>query len=210
MKSVFVKGVVPFCATLFFLLLTGCLGVGNGHDDLKVKIDHELLETRDYRIRPLDMIRWEMFAEPDNRGEQRVTGDGNLGLPLLGQVKVAGLTLSEAKSMIELAYRNSGYYVNPQISLNIVAYAERRIYVTGFVGRSGPIVMPTEESMTIISAIAAAGGLQPRASNVVVLTRIIDGVAKPYEINIRDIQEGIAPDVPLLEGDRIYARDSKI
>lgn len=201
-----------FCATLFFVsLITACVNDTGRISDLRKTSTPPKLETRDYRIRPMDMIRFEMFQEPENRGEYRVSGDGNITLYLLGPVKVAGLTLREAKEKIENDYRGAAYYVNPQVSLQIVSYAERRVYVDGFVGAVGPVLMPMEEDLTLIRAITAARGLLPRASRTnVILVRKTEGEDKTYIINLKEIQEGNAPDILLQEGDKIYVQDSKI
>lgn len=211
-KFIFPKRVVASCATLFFVLsILGCANGANTASDLRVTGAPPKLETRDYRIRPMDMIRFEMFQEPENRGEYRVTGDGNIMLYLLGDVKVAGLTLRQAKEKIEAAYRNAGFYVDPQVSVQIISYAERRVYVDGYVGAPGPVMMPMEENLTLVRAITAARGLLPRASRTnLILIRNVDGEEKTYIINLKDIQEGNEPDIDLQEGDRIYIQDSKI
>ncbi len=211
-KSIFWKRVVASCAALFFIsLITACTQDTSSVSDLRQSSVPPQLETRDYRIRPMDMIRFEMFQEPENRGEYRVSGDGNITLYLLGPVKVAGLTLREAKEKIEDSYRKAAYYVNPQVSLQILSYAERRVYVDGFVGAVGPVLMPMEESLTLIRAITAARGLLPRASRTnVILIRKTDDGEKTYVINLKNIQEGIDPDILLQEGDKIYVQDSKI
>lgn len=211
-KFVFTKRVVASCATLFFVLsILGCTNGTHSARDLRVTGVPPKLETRDYRIRPMDMIRFEMFQEPENRGEYRVTGDGNIMLYLLGDVKVSGLTLRQAKEKVEQAYKDAGYYMDPQVSLQIAAYAERRVYVDGYVQAPGPITMPMEENLTLERAITMARGLQPRASRTnLILKRNIDGTEKTYIINFKDIQEGNEPDIDLQEGDRIYIQDSKI
>ncbi len=192
-------------------LISACTNNAGTGSDLRQTSTPPQLETRDYRIRPMDMIRFEMFQEPENRGEYRVSGDGNITLYLLGPVKIAGLTLREAKEKIEENYKNASYYVNPQVSLQIVSYAERRVYVDGFVGAVGPVLMPMEEDLTLIRAITAARGLLPRASRTnVILVRKTEGEDKTYVINLKEIQEGNAPDILLQEGDKIYVQDSKI
>ena len=211
-KSIFWKRVVASCAALFFIgLISACTPETSSVSDLRQSSLPPQLETRDYRIRPMDMIRFEMFQEPENRGEYRVSGDGNITLYLLGPVKVSGLTLREAKEKIEDSYRKAASYVNPQVSLQILSYAERRVYVDGFVGAVGPVLMPMEESLTLIRAITAARGLLPRASRTnVILIRKTDDGEKTYVINLKNIQEGIDPDILLQEGDKIYVQDSKI
>ncbi len=113
--------------------------------------------------------------------------------------------------MLESACRAAGYYKDPQISLQIAQYADRRIYVDGFVSSPGPVLIPVEEELTLLRAINAARGVLPRASRTnVLLTRRVNGELKVWSINLADIQEGEANDIPLQEGDQIYVQDSKI
>lgn len=167
--------------------------------------------TQDYRIRPLDTLRFEMYAEPDNRGEYRVSKEGNITLNFIGQISVEGKSLSELKAFIEKRYRDDGFYTNPQVTLTVIAYAERRIYVSGFVASPGPVLIPIEEELTLGKAIDAARGVLPRGSRSdVKVTRTRDGVIRTWEVDLKAIQEGYEPDFPLEEGDRVYVRDSAI
>ncbi|MBQ9758445.1 MAG: polysaccharide export protein [Opitutales bacterium] len=167
--------------------------------------------TQDYRIRPLDTLRFEMYAEPDNRGEYRVSKEGNITLNFIGQVSVDGKTLAELKEYIEKRYRDDGFYTNPQVTLTVIAYAERRIYVSGFVASPGPVLSPIEEELTLGKAIDAARGVLPRGSRTgVKVTRTKDGVIRTWEVDLKAIQEGYEPDFPLEEGDRVYVPDSAI
>lgn len=167
--------------------------------------------TQDYRIRPLDTLRFEMYAEPDNRGEYRVSKEGNITLNFIGQVSVDGKTLAELKEYIEKRYRDDGFYTNPQVTLTVIAYAERRIYVSGFVASPGPVLIPIEEELTLGKAIDAARGVLPRGSRTgVKVTRTKDGVIRTWEVDLKAIQEGYEPDFPLEEGDRVYVPDSAI
>ncbi|MGF0069281.1 polysaccharide biosynthesis/export family protein [Candidatus Spyradosoma sp. SGI.093] len=174
------------------------------------------LEKPVYRIRPMDMVRVEITIQKDGRrevmpGEYRVSADGHIPLMYLNQVQVAGLTLPEAAEKIKRAYIDQGYFKKPEVILQISSYAERRVYIDGFVAVAGPVNMPMEEELTLVRAITAARGLQPRASRTdLILIRNVNGEEKKYIINLKEIQEGNAPDILLQEGDKIYVQDSKI
>lgn len=170
------------------------------------------ITTQDYRLRPLDTLRFEMYAEPDNRGEYRVSKEGKISLNFIGDVSVAGKTISELKDEIEKRYRVGGYYKNPQVTLTVTNYAERRIYVSGYVANPGPVLIPVEEELTLGKAIDAAKGVLPRASRtaVIVSRAMPDGSTWTIEVNLKRIQEGDDPDFPLEEDDRVYVPDSAI
>lgn len=152
-----------------------------------------------------------MYDDPANRGEYRVSKEGNITLNFIGIVPVEGKTLVELKSDIEKLYREKGYYKNPQVTLTVTNYAERRIYVSGYVASPGPVLIPIEEELTLGKAIDAARGVLPRASRTSVkVTRTKDGIIKNWDVDLKRIQEGLDPDFPLEEGDRVYVPDSAI
>ncbi|MBE6401518.1 MAG: polysaccharide export protein [Verrucomicrobia bacterium] len=212
MKSNVLIRAAMFLAALFFCLGFSACRTAQPHAGYPASnLSEDGPGTQDYRIRPLDTLRFEMYAEPDNRGEYRVSKEGNITLNFIGQVTVAGKTLSELKDSIEKRYRDEGFYTNPQVTLTVIAYAERRIYVSGFVASPGPVLIPIEEELTLGKAIDAARGVLPRGSRTSVkVTRSRDGVIQTWEVDLKAIQEGYEPDFPLEEGDRVYVPDSAI
>lgn len=207
----FIRDVICFTSLFSLSIFSGCLPGGSSPAYPDPVVRGEALGSQDYRIRPLDTLRFEMYAEPDNRGEYRVSKEGNITLNFIGQIAVEGKTLSELKTEVEKLYRDKGYYTNPQVTLTIVNYAERRIYVSGYVASPGPVLIPIEEELTLGKAIDAARGVLPRASRTgVKVTRTKDGVIRNWDVDLKRIQEGLDPDFPLEEGDRIYVPDSAI
>lgn len=211
MKSVFfVRAASLFAALLFCLFSTAC-GFSRGAAVPEPPARGEALGSQDYRVRPLDTLRFEMYDDPANKGEYRVSKEGNITLNFIGIVPVEGKTLVELKNDIEKLYREKGFYTNPQVTLTVTNYAERRIYVSGFVASPGPVLIPIEEELTLGKAIDAARGVLPRASRTSVkVTRTKDGIIKNWDVDLKRIQEGLDPDFPLEEGDRIYVPDSAI
>jgi polysaccharide export outer membrane protein len=78
-------------------------------------------------------------------------------MPLLGSVRVAGNTVSQATATIT-SLLGKEYLVNPQVTLNVTEFAKRRFTVLGQVQRPGTYDMPAQESVNLLQAIAAAGG----------------------------------------------------
>jgi polysaccharide export outer membrane protein len=70
---------------------------------------------------------------------------------------VAGKTTTEAGAHLA-ALLNKDYLVNPQVTVDVVTYAKQHFVVMGSVQSSGTIAFPDEEEMTLVGAIAAAGG----------------------------------------------------
>ncbi|HEY6232012.1 MAG TPA: polysaccharide biosynthesis/export family protein [Pyrinomonadaceae bacterium] len=112
-----------------------------------------------YVLQPNDQVAVEVFGEDDLRTNGRLNAEGNLSLPLLGSVRLSGLTLSQATSRVTELYGRD-YLVNPKVNVMLVGYAKRRFTVLGQVNRPGSYEMPegSPGGVDLLEAIAMAGG----------------------------------------------------
>jgi polysaccharide export outer membrane protein len=166
--------------------------------------------SSNYVLRPTDMIRLTVFQEPDLTVEDRVATDNHVTFPLIGRVRVGGLTVAEARDLITELY-NRDYLVNPQISLLILQYSERRVHIHGQVGSPGPVLFPPEEDLTLTAAISSRGGYTLRAniSSVNIRRRGSDGKDIVMNVNLREIlRNPQAMDIKLQDGDIITVPES--
>ena len=163
-----------------------------------------------YRLRARDFIRVLVINEPDTQIERRINSDGTVDIPFLKKlVPVAGLTLTQAQ--VELSNQFRAYFKKPQVTISIVTYAERRVYVSGYVGKPGPVSIPPEETLTLGRALAMAGGVLPRGNRSdVTIKRNRDGSPLVISKDVRRIDDGDEPDFILEDEDQIYVRDSRI
>jgi protein involved in polysaccharide export with SLBB domain len=163
-----------------------------------------------YRLRPRDFVRILVINEPDTQIERRINSDGTVDIPFLKKlVPVAGLTLTQAQ--VELANQFRQYFKKPQVAISIVSYAERRVYVSGYVGKPGPVSIPPEETLTLGRALAMAGGVLPRGNrSEVTIKRARPGSPMVITKDVRRIDDGDEPDFVLEDEDQIYVRDSRI
>ena len=163
-----------------------------------------------YRLRARDFIRILVINEPDTQIERRINADGTVDIPFLKKlVPVAGLTLTQAQ--VELANQFRLFFKKPQVTISIVQYAERRVYVSGYVGRPGPVSIPPEETLTLGRALSMAGGVLPRGNRSdVTIKRSRDGSPLVISKDVRRIDDGDEPDFVLEDEDQIYVRDSRI
>ncbi len=163
-----------------------------------------------YHLRARDFIRVLVINEPDTQIERRINSDGTVDIPFLKKlVPVAGLTLTQAQ--VELSNQFRLYFKKPQVTISIVTYAERRVYVSGYVGRPGPVSIPPEETLTLGRALAMAGGVLPRGNRSdVAIKRSRDGSPLVISKDVRRIDDGDEPDFILEDEDQIYVRDSRI
>lgn len=116
-------------------------------------------KLNDYEIAPLDLVTFQIYDEPDSRLVQRVSASGELRLPLIGIVNVAGLTLREAERKLVKMYLDQEFYIDPQVLLAMQEYSLRSVSVLGQVNRPEQILFPLEaKSMNLVQAITEAGG----------------------------------------------------
>jgi len=112
-----------------------------------------------YILSPTDQVAIEVFGEDDLRTSGRLNPEGNLSVPLLGSIHLAGLTLTQAASKLTELYSRD-YLVNPKVNVTLLAYARRRFSILGQVNRPGSLEMPdgSPGGIDLLEAIAMAGG----------------------------------------------------
>jgi polysaccharide export outer membrane protein len=147
-----------------------------------------------YKISITDLLRVDIYQEEDLRTMSRVDAKGNINLPLVSEVRVVGLTISEAQKAVETAYREGRYLRNPQVTLNVEAYASREVSIQGQVRSPGRYPLPIETSMTVLELVTRAGGFTDTAKGTAVnITRVSpDGKKKVYTIDVDSLLKGKA------------------
>lgn len=131
-----------------------------------------------YRLGPEDRVRVTVFNDPRLTGEFRVTDSGTVALPLVGSLQAAGKTPAELERAVEAEMRRKGLFRDPSVAVEVLTY--RPIFVLGLVDRGGQF--PYQPGMTVLQAVALAGGFNYRAiQDYVSITRIgEDGRAREY------------------------------
>ena len=133
-----------------------------------------------------DTVRVTVFQQPDLTTETRITEKGTVTLPLVGELKLGGLTVAAAGGEIAGALKRGKYLNNPQVNVTLVTLRSRQVSVLGLVARPGRY--PVDESSSrLADVIAAAGGIAPTGSETVTVIR--DGkehkvsvLGKPFEL----------------------------
>jgi len=152
--------------------------------------------STDYRISQEDVLQISVFQVNDLNSAVQVSQDGNVTLPLIGKVQVAGRTTSEAEQIIAGKLRQR-YLQSPQVSVSVKIYG-KKITVSGAVG--GPRVLPDDGGITLSQAIAAAGGVAEIGnSERVHVARSKDQHVQDDVYNLDEVQAGKVSD-PLLHG----------
>lgn len=163
----------------------------------------------DYVLSTADTLEMTIFRESELATRSRVGSDGTVQLPFLGDVKVAGMTIREAREMIRKKY-DSDFLVNPQVYLNVIDYAQRKFTILGQVAKPGTYEFPGGKSLSLLQAVGIAGGFTRTADRgKVIVTR---GTEKDKEEAIKLNAKKMAAEgkgsFELLPGDIITVGES--
>jgi len=165
-------------------LLTACMPGG----DLQPLADYH---PQGYRLGSGDAVRLITYGEDQLTGEFRVSDQGQLALPLLGNVDAAGMTTQELGERVAAALRSKNIIRDPSVSVEVVAY--RPIFVLGEVAKPGQY--PYQPGMTMLTAVAVAGGFTYRG---------VQGYASVVRSQGNHVETGrILPDAFVAPGDVI-------
>jgi protein involved in polysaccharide export with SLBB domain len=164
-----------------------------------------------YILSPTDQVAIEVFGEDDLRTSGRLNPEGNLSLPLLGSIHLAGLTLTQAVSKLTELYSRD-YLVNPKINVTLLGYARRRISILGQVGHAGIIDLPEDspqEGIDLLEAIALAGGYTRIASPERITVRRHNASGDQiFKVNAKRFTKGKGGSFLVKPGDTITVGES--
>ena len=159
-----------------------------------------------YILKPSDVISVEVYQEGDLEKSVRVEGDGSVALALIGKVKVAGMTVAEAQSLITDLY-NRDYIVDPQVSLLVVQFSPKIIHILGSVNSPGVVEIPPDRDLSLTEAIAGVRGVSRLGNPKSVTIKRVDsdGRARQMEVNFsRIVSDPNVKDIILQEGDTVW------
>ena len=159
----------------------------------------------EYQIGAGDNIRITVFQNPDLTVETRVTENGTISYPLIGTVRIGGMTIPAAEQAVAKALRDGAFIQSPQVNIALLQNRGNQVSVLGQVSRSGRY--PLETFNTRLSEmIAIAGGLTPTGADTVILTGVRDGKPLRKEIDIPSLflDDKLQEDLVVAGGDVIY------
>lgn len=118
------------------------------------EIPEDILAMSHYTIGETDVLEISVMRHPEVSGQYIINSEGNIQYEFVGDVNVSGLTKEEVRKA--LAEKLSAYIIDPEITVKIVGYNSKIIYVVGEVGRPGKIYMQGD-TMTVHEALVEAG-----------------------------------------------------
>jgi polysaccharide export outer membrane protein len=160
----------------------------------------------EYVIGGMDVLEVNVYQEKDLSGTFRVSADGDIPFPLLGNIRVAGLTPSQAQQRLEALLRE-GYLKNPQVSVTVHEYRSKGVSVLGAVNKPGAYQLLGGRT-SLLELLSMAGGVSlEEGSKSLILVRPDDkGETKSTMIDVdRLLKEGDASlNVNVQPNDAIY------
>lgn len=156
-----------------------------------------------YRIGPRDLLEVRVFETEQLNGSRRVSEDGEINLPLIGNVTVAGLTENEAAQRIKGVLEETALQ-RASVSVQVLEFRSRPISVIGAVRQPGNLAFSGRWSL--LEALTAAGGLaDDHGALIHVLRRSADGLSDQASIRVDDLLMRADPrvNIPIFPGDLI-------
>jgi polysaccharide export outer membrane protein len=151
---------------------------------------------------PGDEVEVTVYGAPDLSGRIRVGTNGNISMPLVGSIRVAGLSSSEAEEAIEMQLRQNRVVNNPQVSIYVKDYTSSGISVAGEVSKPG--VYSAIGPHRLFDTLQAAGGLTEKASGLITISH--QGNETPTTVEVtQNPTEMVRKNIQLLPGDTVFA-----
>ena len=151
-------------------------------------------------IGPGDDLEITVYGAPDLSGHNRVSADGNISMPLIGNVRIAGLSSSEAEAAIEAQLRQNSIVNNPQVAVYVKEYSSSGISVAGEVAKPG--FYSALGPHRLIDVLQEAGGTTDKAADKVLISHRGQNDATTVYIS-KDPAKMAASNVELEPGDTV-------
>ncbi len=156
-----------------------------------------------FRFAVGDEVGVDVWQEKDLSTVQRILPDGTISPPLLGTVPVAGMTIDDARAVLQRRYLE--YLKDPKVSVHVTNIYSDRVFVLGEVNRSQAVEL--RGPITLLQAVAQADGFREEFADKS-LVRLIragpDGQPVVTVVDAKSILSGYRADVPLRRGDVVY------
>jgi polysaccharide export outer membrane protein len=149
---------------------------------------------------PGDEVEITVYGAPDLSGHTRVSADGNISMPLVGYIRIAGLTSSEAEGAIEGQLRQNNIVNDPQVSVFVKEYSSGGVSVVGEVAKPGSY--STFGPHRLFDVLQAAGGLTEKAANQAVISHRGSDSSETVELS-KDPAKMAERNIELQPGDTV-------
>lgn len=159
-----------------------------------------------YRVGEGDVLKITVYDNPDLETVARINSDGTIHFPLIGQVKIDGMTVSQVTGKITHLLAQ-GYIVDPQVSVFVQEFRSRKVVIMGQVKTPG--LYELSGPTNLLELISKAGGLTADAGNKVTIKRKTSNPKDPEQIltvDLKDLMENgvTSQDLGIQDGDNVF------
>lgn len=157
-----------------------------------------------YNIGPDDVLRISVYGYDDLRTETRVSPDGRITFPLIGEVVASGKSSIELEEAIAVRLIEGGFIHDAQVSVSVLNHVSQQVSVLGYVNKPGRY--PLDSDSSIVDLIAMAEGVDEMGDTRVIVTRNVDGKPQKQELNLKVYLEDVENVTPfkMRQGDQVY------
>jgi polysaccharide export outer membrane protein len=157
-----------------------------------------------YRLGVSDVVRVTVYGQPDLSTVSRVSENGSVTLPTVGQVTVSGLTAGEAELKLAKILTEMEVVKDAQVGIVVEQYLSKKVTVLGEVARPG--VYAITRGTTVTDMISEAGGLSADAGDVAIVTRKRASRDQQVVVDLPALLKGRSnvPEPRVSDGDRIF------
>ena len=182
-----------------------CLGCGGIPSARAQGATATAVAATEYRLGAGDVVRINVYQNPDLTLETRVTEAGIVSYPLLGAIRLGGLSVTAAEKLIADGLRSGNFVKQPQVTLVVMQVRGNQASVLGQVNRPGRYPIEVTD-MRLTDLLATAGGAAQSGADTVVVTGTRNG--QPYRLEV-DLPLLFAPggkdkDILILNGDAVW------
>ena len=182
-----------------------CLGCGGITSARAQGATAMAVAATEYRLGSGDVVRINVYQNPDLTLETRVTEAGIVSYPLLGAIRLGGLSVTAAEKLIADGLRSGNFVKQPQVTLVVMQVRGNQASVLGQVNRPGRYPIEVTD-MRLTDLLAMAGGAAQGGADTVVVTGSRD--SQPYRLEV-DLPLLFAPggkdkDIVILNGDTVW------
>jgi polysaccharide export outer membrane protein len=164
--------------------------------------------SRTLKIGGGDLLEIKVFGVPELTDSVRVSGRGDVSLPLVGTIHLDGLTSEQSEKLIEQKLKDGGFLRDPHVSIFVKEYVTQGISVMGEVSRPG--VYPLLGARRLFDALSSAGGTTPKAGKIVSITHR-ETPGEPQLVTLsNDPAKSSVGNVDILPGDTIVVSKAGI
>lgn len=161
--------------------------------------------TAEYRLGSGDVLRISVYQNPDLTLETRVSEAGVLSFPLLGTIKIGGLSVTQAEKLIADGLKSGNFVKQPQVTIVVLQVKGNQASVLGQVNRPGRFPIEVAD-MRLTDLLANAGGVAASGAEIVILSGTRNGQAFRTEIDLPALfaPGGRSQDILVQNGDVLW------